>query len=51
LQWYWGNLGADTDDSWKEFGYDFSVMKVNNKWKIAYMRGFDYQEATRRDGQ
>jgi hypothetical protein len=51
LEWYWGNLGAETHESWKEFSYDFSVIKENNKWKIAYMKGFDFKESTRKDGQ
>ena len=51
IEWYWGNLNADTDASWKEFAYKFKVVKENSKWKIASMSGFDFKESTRKDGQ
>ena len=51
IEWYWGNLNADTDPSWKEFAYKFKVVKESNKWKIAFMSGFDFKDSTRKDGQ
>jgi hypothetical protein len=51
LEWTWGNLSADTHSSWKEFAYKFRVVKENDKWKIAYLTGFDFKESTRKDGQ
>lgn len=49
LEWYWGNLSANTDPSWKEFKYRFRVAKEGNSWKIAYLEGFDFKENTRKD--
>jgi hypothetical protein len=51
VEWYWGNLSPDTDLSWKEFRYKFRVTKEENKWKIAYLEGFNFKESTRKDGQ
>ena len=51
LEWIWGNLSADTHSSWKEFAYKFRVVKENDKWKVAYLQGFDFIESTRKDGQ
>lgn len=51
LDWTWGKLELNTDLSWKEFKYRFRVSKENNKWKIAYLKGFDFIESTRADGQ
>ncbi|MCZ2130303.1 MAG: hypothetical protein LC109_08550 [Bacteroidia bacterium] len=51
LEWTWGNLSADAHSSWKEFAYKFRVVKENDKWKIAYLTGFDFKESTRKDGQ
>ena len=51
LEWYWGNLNSDIDESWKSFKYKFRVMKEDNVWKIAYLEGFDFKESTRKDGQ
>ncbi|MCD4747290.1 MAG: hypothetical protein K8R58_13410 [Bacteroidales bacterium] len=50
LDWKWGNLKSDYHPSWKEFTYRFRVVKENNKWKIAYLQGFDFKESTRNDG-
>ena len=50
-EWYWGNLNADTHSSWKEFKYKFRVVKENDKWKITYMSGFDFNESTQYAGQ
>jgi hypothetical protein len=51
LEWYWGNLNSETDESWKGFKYKFRVVKEDNIWKIAYMEGFNFRESTRKDGQ
>ena len=51
LEWTWGNLSPEAHSSWKEFAYKFRVVKVNDKWKIAYLTGFDFKESTRKDGQ
>lgn len=42
LQWIWGNLSVDADQSWKQFGYTFRVVKEHKTWKVSYMEGFDY---------
>lgn len=46
LVWRWGKLELNSDPGWKEFAYRFRVEKVNNKWKIAYLQGFDFKEST-----
>lgn len=50
VEWKWGKLESNTDPGWKEFIYRFSVVKENDKWKIAYLQGFDFKESTRKDG-
>ncbi len=45
LKWNWGKLDSNTDSSWKDFSYTFRVVKVDNKWKISYLQGFDYKES------
>ncbi len=45
LKWGWGKLGSDVNSSWKEFSTPFRVVKINNKWKISYLQGFDYKES------
>lgn len=47
LKWNWGKLDPGTDSSWKQFSYPFRVVKVDNKWKISYLHGFDYKESIR----
>jgi hypothetical protein len=49
--WHWGKLELNADKSWKDFSYKFKVVKENDKWKIAYLTGFDFKESTRKDGQ
>lgn len=49
LEWTWGDLSEDTHSSWKEFAYKFRVVKENDKWKIAYLTGFDFKQSTQRD--
>ena len=44
LLWNWG-----TNSDW--INYKIRVIKENEKWKIAYMQGFDFKESTRKDGQ
>ena len=50
LNWKWGKPELNGSPGWKEFRYRFKVVKENNKWKIAYLQGFDFKESTRRDG-
>ncbi|TWI98759.1 hypothetical protein JN11_02947 [Mucilaginibacter frigoritolerans] len=45
LKWNWGKLDPRTDPSWKDFGEPFKVVKEDGKWKISYLRGFDYEES------
>ena len=45
LKWSWGKLDAKVDPSWKAFSYKFRVVKVNGKWEISYLQGFDYNES------
>jgi hypothetical protein len=45
LKWNWGKLGVNIDKSWKDFSYTFRVVKLNNKWKVSYLQGFDYKES------
>lgn len=40
--WRWGNLPLNAGIGWKEFTYQFSVVKEEGKWKIAYLEGFDF---------
>lgn len=47
LNWKWGNLNPGGHPSWKEFAYRFEVVKENNKWKITYLKGFDFKDSTR----
>ncbi len=47
LNWNWGKFDANINSDWKKYAQPFSVVKVNNKWKIAYLRGFDYKEGTK----
>ncbi len=51
LVWTWGYLIADTHLGWDDFSYEFKVIKENDKWKISYLRGFDFKESIRKDGQ
>ncbi|RZL37216.1 MAG: hypothetical protein EOO96_05470 [Pedobacter sp.] len=44
--WKWGKLKPKTDQSWKNFTYKFKVVKENDKWKIAYLQGFDFKKST-----
>ena len=48
LKWNWGKLDSSVDPSWKDFSYMFRVVKVDNKWKISYLQGFDYKESIKR---
>jgi len=45
LVWNWGNLDPAHYSSWKEFEYNFSVVRENQKWKISYMEGFDLNKS------
>ncbi|MBG8555556.1 hypothetical protein [Hymenobacter guriensis] len=41
VDWKWGKLESNSDIGWKNFSYRFRVVKEENKWKIAYLQGFD----------
>lgn len=47
--WQWGNLPSNDDSDWKKFTYRFRVVKENGKWKIAYLEGFDFKKAVRKE--
>jgi len=49
LNWKWGKPELNEATGWKEFTYRFRVTKVNGKWKIAYLQGFDFDEFTRKN--
>jgi hypothetical protein len=51
VDWKWGKLELNSDATWKNFTYRFSVVKENDKWKIAYLIGFDFKKSTQKDGQ
>ena len=44
LEYTWGDW---KDPWWKDFKYKFNVTKENNKWKISYMEGFDFEESVK----
>jgi len=44
LEYKWGKSVLNADPYWKDFRYKFKVTKENNKWKISYMEGFDFEE-------
>lgn len=46
LNWKWGKPELNDDIEWKEFRYKFRVAKENEKWKIDYLQGFDFNEGT-----
>ncbi|GAB3572176.1 hypothetical protein [Hymenobacter daeguensis] len=48
--WKWGKLELNTDPSWKNFAYRFRAVKESGKWKIAYLEGFDFARAIRKNG-
>ncbi len=39
LTWTWGKT------NWPDMKYNFRVIKEDGKWKISYMKGFDYNES------
>ncbi|MCL2290406.1 MAG: hypothetical protein FWC34_06860 [Bacteroidetes bacterium] len=49
LIWKWGSLNLNMDSSWKEFSDRFRSVKENGIWKISYLQGFDFEEATKKD--
>lgn len=51
MEWIWGNISIDSNSSWKDFRYKFRVVKDNNKWRISFLEGFDFNKSTQRDGQ
>lgn len=46
VHWTWGNRGQ-YHPSWSEFSYSFKVSRKDQKWKITYLQGFDYDMSTR----
>jgi hypothetical protein len=46
--WRWGKLELNTDPGWKNFSYKFRVVKENDKWKIAFLQGFDLKEGVQK---
>jgi hypothetical protein len=48
-EWKWGKFELNKDPGWKDFSYKFRVVKENNRWKIAYLTGFDFKESTQKD--
>jgi len=41
LEWTWDK------STWADFKYKFKVVKENNKWKISYMEGFNFEEGVK----
>lgn len=49
LIWKWGKIELNKAEGWKEFVYKFRVVKENEKWKISYLEGFNFDEFTRKN--
>lgn len=49
LLWKWGKLELNETEGWKDFVYKFRVVKENDKWKISYLEGFNFEEFTRKN--
>lgn len=47
LYWKWGKPELNNDPGLKKFRYKFDVEKEQGTWKISYLQGFDYKEATK----
>jgi len=47
LYWTWGGLPPGTDPSWKQIKYKFRVKKEDDKWKISYLEGFDFDKSVK----
>jgi translation initiation factor IF-1 len=45
--WKYGKPEANMEALEATFSYKFKTVKENGKWKIAYLQGFDYDEATK----
>lgn len=50
LNWKWGGFTAGANKSWADIKYRFKVEKENGQWKIAYLQGFDFANAVKKDG-
>lgn len=48
LDWKWGKPEINSAPGWKKFKYKFKVEKINGKWRIAYLQGFDFKESTKK---
>lgn len=46
-KWSWGEPESNAGPDWIDFSYKFRVVKVNDQWKIAYLKGFDLKESSR----
>ena len=44
IYWKWGDLNSDLPSDWIAFSYKFKVVKEDNKWKISYLQGFDFNK-------
>lgn len=51
LEWTWGGSSADSLPNWKTFAYKFRAVKVEGKWKVAYLQGFDFKQSVKADGE
>lgn len=50
LIWKHGKLSDDSYNDWKNYRYNFSIERVDGKWKISYLEGFDYEQSIKGDG-
>lgn len=44
LSWTWGNNNSISIEWSKNFNYRIKASKKNEKWKISYLQGFDYDD-------
>lgn len=44
FDWKWGRLGSNVAPDWRSFSYRFKVKYEDGKWKISYLKGFDYKD-------
>jgi hypothetical protein len=49
MEWYWAKLAPDVHQSWKDFRYRFKIVKEDGHWKIAYLSGFDFDIAIKKE--
>lgn len=46
FDWKWGGLDLNVASDWRSFSYRFKVKLQGGKWRISYLKGFDYKEYT-----